>query len=320
MPGSKRAEPAVASRSFLGPLGVSPGAEAVYAEVLAAEGVELAELDGRAAELAELIEAGLVHRRQATLVAVPVRLAVERWVSEQEARITRARLAASHFAATQRMTSGSFVELVRGLEDARDAARSVQTMARDQVRAFDREPYFRQGALSEVQEPVSARGVRYRVLYHNQALEDPATMATVRLAIGLGEDARSFHDVPMRMMIADEARALLILPYGRDPETGDPTDIDALVIHPSALLDALIRTFEAFWAFGVPIGTTDQAPTDRNRELLSLLVTGVTDASIARELGVSERTVHRRIRRLQGLLGVNSRFLLGVQAVKRGWI
>ncbi|MFI6060373.1 hypothetical protein [Streptomyces sp. NPDC051286] len=38
------------------------------------------------------------------------------------------------------------------------------------------------------------------------------------------------------------------------------------------------------------------------------------------ELGVSERTVARRIARLQEVLGAQTRFQLGVQAGRRGWL
>ncbi|MFE7357241.1 response regulator transcription factor [Streptomyces sp. NPDC057543] len=56
------------------------------------------------------------------------------------------------------------------------------------------------------------------------------------------------------------------------------------------------------------------------RQLLTYLSGGLTDESIARELGVSERTVARRITRLQQMLGARTRFQLGVQASRRGWL
>lgn len=61
-------------------------------------------------------------------------------------------------------------------------------------------------------------------------------------------------------------------------------------------------------------------PTAATRHLLRLMRTGAIDETIARELGVSLRTVHRRITRLQNLLGARSRFQLGVIACERGWV
>ena len=61
-------------------------------------------------------------------------------------------------------------------------------------------------------------------------------------------------------------------------------------------------------------------PTDETRLLLKLMATGATDRAIARELGISERTVHRRIARLQLRLGVQSRFQLGALVSVKHWL
>ena len=61
-------------------------------------------------------------------------------------------------------------------------------------------------------------------------------------------------------------------------------------------------------------------PTAATRRLLRLMGTGATDRAIARELDVSLRTLHRRIARLQSMLGVQSRFQLGVLAAELEWL
>lgn len=307
---------------LLAPFDVSPAAEALYAELLQSpDGPRPSRQSNEA--VGELTRAGLVREESGGLVAVPVRLAVERWVIEQEARIRHARLAASHFASMQGITSGGFLEVIRGIDQAREVMHQIETGANHEVLCFDREPYFSQskGAISTAQEAVSDRGVKYRVVYQQAVLEDPAILAAVRTAIGLGEEARTFPDVPIRMVIADGKRALLVLPYGSGPSGDEPTDADAVLVYPSTLLDALVRLFDSIWGLAVPIQDLDDTSgSDEHRHLLRLMATGLTDASIARELGVSERTVQRRITRLHQLLGANTRFLLGVQAVKRGWI
>lgn len=68
------------------------------------------------------------------------------------------------------------------------------------------------------------------------------------------------------------------------------------------------------------VDAADLEPTAATRRLLRLMRTGAIDETIARELGVSLRTVHRRITRLQDLLGARSRFQLGVIACERGWV
>jgi DNA-binding NarL/FixJ family response regulator len=61
-------------------------------------------------------------------------------------------------------------------------------------------------------------------------------------------------------------------------------------------------------------------PTVDTQRLLRLMRTGATDRAIARELDVSLRTLNRRIARLQSLLGVQSRFQLGVLAAQLEWL
>ncbi|KOX15339.1 hypothetical protein ADK67_41565 [Saccharothrix sp. NRRL B-16348] len=68
------------------------------------------------------------------------------------------------------------------------------------------------------------------------------------------------------------------------------------------------------------VAAAEPEPTAATRDLLRLMRTGAIDETIARELGVSLRTVHRRITRLQTLLGARSRFQLGVIACEQGWV
>jgi DNA-binding NarL/FixJ family response regulator len=63
-----------------------------------------------------------------------------------------------------------------------------------------------------------------------------------------------------------------------------------------------------------------QEPTVATQRLLWLMRTGATDRAIARELDVSLRTLNRRIARLQSMLGVQSRFQLGVLAAELDWL
>lgn len=55
-------------------------------------------------------------------------------------------------------------------------------------------------------------------------------------------------------------------------------------------------------------------------QLPSMLSAGMTDAAIARTLGVSPRTVARRVGALQDRLGARSRFQLAALAAQRGWL
>ena len=79
--------------------------------------------------------------------------------------------------------------------------------------------------------------------------------------------------------------------------------------------------FEELWSHGVGPPEPGQPSDRRSRaQLLDLLVRGVKDERIARTLGVSLRTVRRRIAALHAELGVDSRFQAGAEAVRRGWL
>jgi LuxR family transcriptional regulator, transcriptional regulator of spore coat protein len=52
--------------------------------------------------------------------------------------------------------------------------------------------------------------------------------------------------------------------------------------------------------------------SDRERELISLLAQGHTDASAAEHLGISSRSVTNILRKLMNRLGVDNRFQLGL--------
>jgi DNA-binding NarL/FixJ family response regulator len=54
--------------------------------------------------------------------------------------------------------------------------------------------------------------------------------------------------------------------------------------------------------------------------LLGQLAAGAKDEQIARALGMSLRTVRRRVAEVTHELGAQSRFQAGVEAVRRGWV
>lgn len=57
-----------------------------------------------------------------------------------------------------------------------------------------------------------------------------------------------------------------------------------------------------------------------DRDVLRLLYLGLDDATVARRLGVSHRTVQRRVQRIMTDLGVSGRFALGAKAQELGLI
>ncbi|MEU8215575.1 LuxR C-terminal-related transcriptional regulator [Micromonospora taraxaci] len=312
-------------------LPVTPDAADVYRDLLRVAPVAQREFLSAASPqaarvLAGLLSSGAVHRDTAGVLHVrPPRTALENWAAQREMEATRARAAAETLSGLYTAVHGTgaaFVEVIEGKGAVRELFRQLQAGARTEVRGLERGPYLRDTARvpEEVQYDALRRGLRYRCVYEGELLHDEAMLAAVRSAVAAGEQARVFPELPLKMMLVDADRGLVILPRAG----GD--DADAMLVHRSRLLDGLSELFEVFWRLGAPIHATadtaqpDAEPTAATQRLLALLTAGLTDDAIARDLGISNRTVHRRVSRLQELLGARSRFQLGVQATRRGWL
>ncbi|MFF0365922.1 helix-turn-helix transcriptional regulator [Micromonospora sp. NPDC005087] len=62
------------------------------------------------------------------------------------------------------------------------------------------------------------------------------------------------------------------------------------------------------------------APTPTDRQILSLLMTGLPDKAVASQLGISLRTVQRRLRQLMDATGSATRMQLGWFVARNGWL
>jgi hypothetical protein len=162
------------------------------------------------------------------------------------------------------------------------------------------------------------RGRRSRAIYPARALEEAPQVIFQRASAG--EEVRIIAEVPSRMAIIGEAGALLPAEWGS-------SDDRRLAIREPGLLTALTVLYEELWDRAIVVPGAGIAPdpvsisTGMARTLLlRQLSRGAKDEQIARSLGVSLRTVRRRMADLFEELGVESRFQAGVEAVRRGWI
>jgi DNA-binding NarL/FixJ family response regulator len=123
--------------------------------------------------------------------------------------------------------------------------------------------------------------------------------------------------LPIYLVIVDRAVALVPL------EPGDPRE-GALQVRSPGIVTALVALFELLWESGTPFGTAPSHDrhglSPQERALLQILGDGSTDQGAARQLGLSLRTVRRRMSELQERLDARSRFQAGVHAAKQGWL
>lgn len=191
--------------------------------------------------------------------------------------------------------------------------------ARTEAVGIDTPPYVApsSGHVSDAEADLLRRGVRFRALYASEVLEEPALVARIHWMTELGEQARVLPQVPMKLLIVDREKAVVLL-------SGDDAGPDALsvVAVRSALTDGLWAMFEQLWSHASPIRIGPRRGGGRAldaeaTQLLDLLATGTKDETIARHLGVSTRTLRRRIAALLGELDATGRFQAGVRAAKR---
>jgi DNA-binding CsgD family transcriptional regulator len=160
------------------------------------------------------------------------------------------------------------------------------------------------------------RGVSIRAVYSRSTLGAEAVRAHARWLVSLGGSARTVATLPPAMMVVDRAAALI---------PADVSSTGVSVVRNRTLAAALASLFDHVWggaqvAAPAPAGESGDEPSPQERDLLRLLGTGLTDASAARQLGVSLRTVRRMMAELMARLHARSRFEAGIRAAERGWV
>jgi len=140
-----------------------------------------------------------------------------------------------------------------------------------------------------------------RVIVPPSTLGSPAE-ALVDLARELGIDVRVFPSPSPFVVYDGEA---IVVP---DDSVAGGLERHRLTRR-AALVEPLKRLFDFQWAAAVPW----QTYLNGSAGILELLAEGWTDARIADAMGVSTRTVSRRIAETMAAAGVQSRFALGMK-------
>ncbi|SCF71818.1 LuxR family transcriptional regulator [Streptomyces sp. Ncost-T10-10d] len=210
------------------------------------------------------------------------------------------------------------VEVVTG-DAVGPRIRHAWASARDQIRQFESPPYFPLSEATDDALATLARGVTQRVVYSRESLEHPGHLKDViEPCIKAGEQARVLPSVPVKLVIIDEAYALVSLSI-KEADVHNTT----LVVQPCGLLSALVALFEQSWQNALPFHGRTTRPgglPPADRRLLWLLAGGASDDVIARELGISRRTLFRRMQILMAQLGAANRFQMALQAQRCGWL
>ncbi|GIH21249.1 helix-turn-helix transcriptional regulator [Rugosimonospora africana] len=315
---------------MLEPVGLNEIEEAIYLALLKGRGSTVVDLvrevgaDPRRtrAAIARLKELGFVthrHGSPARLSPVQPDVAVGALVARRRQELGDVERDAMQLSAAfpeeLRTHPDELVEVVVGRRAvAARFAQMAQRLEREML-VLDRPPYAQ--VVSEANGPeldALARGISVRGIYSPEAFELPGAFAQARRAEEAGEQARVHADVPMKLVVVDATTAMMPMTENGDVES-------SLVIHSPMVVAALVRLFELLWRQACPLVDWPRAGDERDgvdHELLVMLGTGMKDEAIARELGISVRTLGRRIAGLLEKLGARTRFQAGLQAFRRG--
>ncbi|MFF9281629.1 helix-turn-helix domain-containing protein [Streptomyces griseosporeus] len=280
--------------------------------------------------LRRLERQGLAARssaRPGRWVAAPPAVALGALLTQQRHELEQAELAAALLAEEYRAAATEpavhdLVEVVTGAAAVAQRFLQLQLGAGEEVCALvTGNPVVVSGIENEAEERAAARGVRYRVVVERSVLDLPHGMTELTAALSRDEEVRVVASVPTKLVVADRSLALV-------PLTSRSAEPAALVVHASGLLELLQGLFESVWRDALPLrlgpdGVTEQGPDGpdgTDLEILSLLLAGLTDASVAKQLDLGLRTVQRRVKRLMELTGVTTRLQLGWHAYERGWV
>lgn len=323
-----------APASRLGVLGIAPSSERVYRTLLRNPGhtlAELAEAAGRAPEQLTDDLAGLVARRLVVVSdgrvrAEPPDVALNRLLTQESRRLADADDAlkaaraevASYVAEHLAGDKGSWQHLTIDLLPADEVVGVIETL----IDSGEGELLFLRpdqwnlpvgiGIDAHVAEAV-ARGRASRALYPTSIMS--SRTKTIDQRARAGERIRCLPVLATRMAVFGTDAVVL-------PEHWGGSDAARLVVREPAIVRACIAYFEELWARAVDIpGMSRSDPYRSSRgQTLALLAQGGKDEQIARALGLSLRTVRRRVAGIMVELGVDTRFQAGMEAVRRGWL
>lgn len=308
-------------------LGIGAEGEELYRHVLRMPGLTLVShvtrlgwTDYEADHALEQLRARrLVRTNDAgELYADHPRAALERVLNAEEARLATRR----QDLARVRDTIDQLAADHRAGQEAQDSPQP----ARERVDAADLVPVHEHLAASTV-GPI-------RVAHSRLPVGGPEAFPVVRQLIEGGREQRGLYvpgvieetpEVVHDWAQAGEAQRLVpALPsqmvcFGSDVALGSSEwgsiDGDLVVLRDPMVVSAFVELFDRLWAQATPLGA---ATDDERGALLELMQQGLKDEAIARLLGVSLRTVRRRIAGLMEEHGVGTRFQLALALARRG--
>jgi DNA-binding CsgD family transcriptional regulator len=318
-------------------LGLSAEEERSYQQLLPLSGGRLEDVatvlgvpaDRLPERLAALLDRGLIRLDAGRLVAPPVPALVAQLIAEQAEAADRSRerlrelaQAIPYLVASATRPGPGQMEELGGLDGELSAGGNALQLLTDLIETSKGDLLWwrpdawllpRESAISVVVGRAVASGRLSRAIYPLRALHEAPEVLQARAR--QGEQVRVIDEMPTRMIVIGSTHAVLPEPLGF-------ADEPRILVRQPAIVGALKLLFERYWEQATPLPDLDsrRPRVDIRGSLLRQLAAGAKDEQIARTLGLSLRTVRRRVADLMIELGADTRFQAGVEAVRRGWL
>jgi DNA-binding CsgD family transcriptional regulator len=278
------------------------------------------------AALAGLVDSGLVSRtpdEPARFVAsspgTVEAMIFSRLNELRAAQETLDRIAGEYRASHAVREATGIFEVVRGPEALRHHAFHLLRSARFEALNMIKPPIV---AVRSGERATPGGDVHGRLIFETESIGSAEDLDAIRQDLRSQDEIRVHTKLPIKMLAID--RSVALVPLAQH----DTTPIGVL-IYESAVLDALLALFDYVWATAVPLHVDNpssatpamESPLSaEDRQLLSLLLSGLTDEAIAAHFRVSVRTVQRKVRALMEVASVRTRMQLAWEAARQAWV
>jgi sugar-specific transcriptional regulator TrmB/DNA-binding CsgD family transcriptional regulator len=210
-------------------------------------------------------------------------------------------------------------EVIRGADALRERTIDIVTSARSEALNMVKPPIIAVHSAEGVEPDHAVRG---RAVFDRDAVADARTLDAIRSRPDTPYEIRVHTMVPVKMIAIDRSMALVPL-VQRDQRDDVPVGV---LFSEGALLDSFLALFDYVWETAVGFhvhdgGARGNAPLSQaDRQLLSLLLAGLTDQAIAAHFRISVRTVERKVHALMDAARVRTRMQLAWEAARQQWL
>ena len=208
--------------------------------------------------LGSLVQKGLAVSRPGNVVkyaAIAPELAIERLVAAHRRGLVDLERDAAEVAVTlgPQFTAGQthsdpldYIEILRDRGAINERFAELQAGVKREILVFTKPPYATPPQENDEGIQVTLTHVA-RSVYELSILDDPATTEGVRRFIEAGEEARFVEDVPLKLVIIDEATVM----FGMQDPVAGPSELTIMVVEHPALARTLKISFQSVWDRGL---------------------------------------------------------------------